>query len=298
MKIGFDIGGSKTEICAISRKGILLFQHRTYTPSSYSELLTLIDKLTKLAKEKTKKPTQSIGIGLPGSLSKKNQLIKNSNLLYLNGQDLKSDLEALLDGQVHIANDANCFTLSEATDGAANTGKVVFGAILGTGCGGGLVIDKKLLVGVNAISGEWGHNPLPGYFPEYDGPERLCYCGRKNCIEQFISGRGLELSYKQVTGKVLSAKALMQSLPHNTNAKKCYTRLIDQMARSFASIINTLDPDTIVIGGGLSNINSLYKDLPNAMLPYIFSDSVDTKIVQAKFGDSSGVRRAAWLNEV
>ncbi len=295
MRIGFDIGGTKIEVCVISENGIVSFTKRTPTPKSYEEFLESIVNLISEAESKTT-PAKSIGIGLPGAISPATGLIKNSNCTFLNGQDLKGDLEVKLGRPIHLANDANCFALSEAIDGAGKESNVVFGAILGTGCGGGIVVSQQLLIGPNAVSGEWGHNPLPNYNEQKDGPSRKCYCGKSDCIEQYISGSGLQNSYKVLTGKSIKASEIIRKYnQQEADAVSCYSKLIDQMGRSFASIINILDPDAIVLGGGLSNVESLYKDLPEATAKYVFSDSANIQFKKAQYGDSSGIRGAAWL---
>ncbi|MCF7363407.1 ROK family protein [Vibrio diazotrophicus] len=295
MRIGFDIGGTKIEVCVLDHKGTTIFTKRVPTPSNYERFLEAIVDLISIAENNTATST-AIGIGLPGAISPATGLIKNSNCTFLNGTDLKKDLQNKLGRPLHLANDANCFTLSEAVDGVGKNHNVVFGAILGTGCGGGIVVNQKLLVGPNAVSGEWGHNPLPHYTERQDGPARVCYCGKRNCIEQYISGTGLQLSYKSLSGENISAEEIIARYEEEeSNAVTCYNTLIDQMARSFAAIVNVLDPDVIVLGGGLSNVMSLYRHLPEATSKYVFSDSANIRFEQAKFGDSSGIRGAAWL---
>lgn len=234
----------------------------------------------------------SIGIGLPGAIDPQSGLIKNCNCLVLNGHDLKHDLAKQLNQPVWIANDADCFTLSEAVDGAGAEAETVFGVIVGTGCGGGVAVHKRLLQGPNAIAGEWGHNPLPGYAPETDGPAQSCYCGKHNCIETFISGTGFARRYPSE----LSAQAIIEAAAQgDLTARAHWRHFIDAFARSLASVINILDPQVIVLGGGLSNVSQLYDELPAAIRPYIFSESCRTRIVPARYGDASGVRGAAWL---
>lgn len=295
MRIGFDIGGTKTEICLLNHNGDTLFTHRVPTPNYYDALVDLIGELVELTESKHG-AAASIGLGLPGSISSTTGLIQNANCTFLNGKDFKIDLEHRLHRPVHLANDANCFALSEAIDGAGKGANVVFGAILGTGCGGGIVVNQTLLVGPNSLSGEWGHNPLPGYGEAGDGKSRQCYCGKHNCIESFISGTGFQDSYQLKTGQRLSAQHIMDAADKgDSDAAECYQKLIDQMARSFASLINILDPDIIVLGGGLSNVSKLYDDLPAATAKYVFSKTVHIHFAQAKYGDSSGIRGAAWL---
>lgn len=296
MYIGLDIGGTKIEICVLDDKGVVSLKRRMPTPKSYADFLTTVADLI-LSTEKEVGSACKVGIGLPGAISPVTGLIKNANCIFLNGENLQADLSRILSRPVNIANDANCFALSEAVDGAGKEGNIVFGAILGTGCGGGVVFNKAVWNGPNAIAGEWGHNPLPGYSFESDGVERPCYCGRKNCIEQFISGTGFEQTYKNITGKFLPANEIVALVEaRDEDAVNAYQQLIDQMARSFSSVINLLDPDVIVLGGGLSNVESIYRDLPTATLKYVFTDFADLNFSRAQYGDSSGIRGAAWLS--
>lgn len=295
MRFGLDIGGTKIELRAYNENSQELLKQRVATPKNYAEFLDAATTLirTNEAKLKTR---ASIGIGLPGAICPKTGLIKNANCTFLNGMDLKGDLEHLLERDIFIANDANCFALSEAIDGAAAGKKVVFGVILGTGCGGGLVINQQVIVGANAICGEWGHNVLPDYHPDKDGMGQPCYCGRINCIERYISGTGFEMQYLQRFGEAKSAPDIVTSLESgDQKARLAYYQLVDQVARSFASIVNILDPDAIVIGGGMSNITTLYDDVAKQMKQYVFSPDSETALLPAKYGDSSGVRGAAWL---
>ncbi len=296
MFIGLDIGGTKIEICVLDEKGNVSLKKRTPTPKNYADFLTTVTDFIFSTEEEVGQVCK-VGIGLPGAISPATGLIKNANCTFLNGQNLEGDLSQILSRPVKIANDANCFALSEAVDGAGKNGQVIFGAILGTGCGGGIIFNKTVWNGPNAIAGEWGHNPLPGYDTEKDGVERPCYCGRKNCIEQFISGTGFELTFKNITGNALPANEIIQLANQgDENAVRSYKEMIDQMARSFSSVINLLDPDVIVLGGGLSNVESIYKDLPLATSKYVFTDFADLKFAKAQFGDSSGIRGAAWLS--
>lgn len=297
-RLGLDIGGTKIEAQLLNQEGECIHRQRIATPTQdYETFLDGVSELITSFRTVEDKPF-SVGIGLPGAISPDTGKIKNSNILVLNGTDLRHDLSNLLNQPVYIANDADCFSLSEAMDGAGADGHTVFGVILGTGCGGGVVVNKHLLSGPNAIAGEWGHNPLPGYSPEADGPAQPCYCGRKNCIERFVSGTGFATRYLQQLGRkenpadIIAAKQL-----GHEDATLHYRHFIDALARSLGSIINVIDPHVIVLGGGLSNVDSIYDDLPAALLPYIFSDQCNTKIRKAKYGDASGVRGAAWLPE-
>jgi fructokinase len=234
-------------------------------------------------------------VGMPGALSRATGRIKNANSVCLNGQSLGQDLAALLGREVRLANDANCFALSEATDGTGAGAEVVFGVILGTGTGGGIVVRGRLLEGPNAIAGEWGHNPLPWPRDE-ERPGPACYCGLRGCIETFLSGPGMARDHGQFTGQTLTAVEIAQYAEQGDVAcSATLERYEERLARALASVINNLDPDVIVLGGGLSNIARLYRNVPQLWGNYVFSDRVDTRLLQATFGDASGVRGAAWL---
>jgi fructokinase len=239
-----------------------------------------------------------VGVGIPGAISPATGLIKNANSTWLIGHPLAEDLARALSRPVRLANDANCFALSEATDGAAAGAAVVFGVIIGTGTGGGLVVNGRLVAGANAIAGEWGHNPLPS--PEDDErPGPPCYCGRSGCIETFLSGPALARNYSALGGEhVSAAEVASRAEAGDRRAIQCLDRYERRFARAIASIINVVDPDVIVLGGGLSNISRLYANIPRLWPPHVFSDRVDTQLVRAKHGDASGVRGAAWLWEV
>lgn len=299
LRLGLDIGGTKIEAQLLDAQRTCLKKQRIPTPSqNYS---TFLDSISSLVSHYRTECNQSfsIGIGLPGAISPDTGRIKNSNILILNGQDLRADLEQLLGQTVALANDADCFALSEAVDGAGKDGRTVFGVIIGTGCGGGVVVNKQLLSGPNAIAGEWGHNPLPGYSPEQDGLAQPCYCGRNNCLERFVSGTGFTSRFNQRHDTKLTAADIIAAKENrDIKAAKHYQHLVNALARSLGSVINVIDPHVIVLGGGLSNVDSLYRDLPAALLPYIFSDHCNTRIVKAKHGDSSGVRGAAWLPDM
>ena len=294
-RIGIDLGGTKIEGIVLAADGQQLVRERVVTPQDdyQATLAAIVDLVATL--EQSVGQQCSIGIGMPGSLSRVSGLVKNSNSVCLNGKPLPHDLEALLGRPLRFANDADCFVLSEANDGAAAAAGTVFGVIIGTGTGGGIVVDGKLVSGPNGISGEWGHNPLP--WPQGDelpGPE--CYCGLNGCIETWLSGPGLSRDHYRVYGKKMQPVTIYQC--DELGDEKCrdtMKRYADRMARALASIINVLDPDVIVLGGGVSNIKSIYKDVPRLWGSYVFSDRVDTKLVHAKHGDSSGVRGAAWL---
>ncbi|MDH5472080.1 MAG: ROK family protein [Gammaproteobacteria bacterium] len=295
MRIGIDLGGTKIEAIALDEAGDELFRQRVATPvNDYWQVLNTIVELVNLVEQKTQQQG-SIGVGTPGALSPASGLLRNSNSVCLNHQPVKQDLEKLLEREIRIANDANCFALSEATDGAAMGADIVFGVIIGTGTGAGVVVNGTVLTGPNAIAGEWGHNPLP--WPADDerpGPE--CYCGKQGCIETFLSGPGMAKDYQNRTGQQLNAEQIV-ALAKQGDAQaetilRCYE---DRMARSLAHVINILDPDVIVLGGGMSNIQRLYVNVPAQWGQYVFSDKVFTKLIAPRFGDSSGVRGAAWL---
>ena len=297
MRIGIDLGGTKIEGIAIADDGHEQLRRRIPAPrGDYEQTLSAVTALV-VGIERDVGGRCTVGIGIPGTVSPATGLIKNSNSTWLNGRLLSGDLSRLLDRPIRFANDANCFALSEATDGAAAGARIVFGVIVGTGTGAGVVIERQVLVGANAIGGEWGHNPLPAASGvEWPGP--LCYCGRSGCIETFLSGPGLERDHsasggEHVTGREIAARAAAG----DSLADAALARYEDRMARSLASIINVIDPDVIVLGGGVSNIERLYERVPSLWLPHIFSDSVVTRLVPARHGDSSGVRGAAWLWE-
>ena len=294
-RIGIDLGGTKIEAIVIDREGRELQRQRVATPQGqYRATLEAIVGLV-VAVEQQSGLYGSVGIGIPGTISPATGLVKNANSTALIGHPLDQDLQTLLQRPVRIANDANCFALSEATDGAAAGANIVFGVILGTGVGGGAVINSRVLVGANAIGGEWGHNPLPWMqADELLGP--VCYCGKKGCIETFLSGSGLQMSYYQKTGVEISAEEIaIRSQQGEQDATDSMEQYEDRLARGLATVINLIDPDVIVLGGGLSNIDRLYPHTKNLWGEYVFSDEVRTELVKAQFGDSSGVRGAAWL---
>ena len=293
--VGIDLGGTKTEVIVMSRAGEVLLTKRVPTvKADYQATLTTIVKLVEYA-EQSLQQTASVGIGTPGALSPADGLLKNSNSTWLNGKPFQRDIETALQRPVRIANDANCFALSEAVDGAAKDAKVVFGVIAGTGTGGGIVVGKQVLSGVNAIAGEWGHNPMP--WPHADElPGRKCYCGKSGCIETFLSGPGLSWDLYNFTGVQLSAEAIVaEAEAGNFDANAALKRYEMRMAKSLASVINILDPDVIVLGGGMSNIQRLYTNVPELWGDYVFSNQVLTRLVPPMYGDSSGARGAAWL---
>lgn len=297
MRLGIDLGGTKVEIIALNEQGQTLAKKRVATPQgNYQACLTLLtDLVTEIEQKLGIQGT--VGIGIPGALSARTGRIKNANSTWLIGKDLQGDLQQRLQRPVTLANDANCFTLSEATDGAAQGAQSVFGVILGTGCGGGLVVQGKLFTGVNAIAGEWGHNPLP-WRSEHD-IALPCYCGLRGCNETFLSGSGLQAHFEQRTGyKYTTQIILTQAQQGDYAAQQLLEDYTIWLAKGLASVINLFDPEVIVLGGGLSNMEHLYTDVPAIWQQWVFSDQVDTVLRAPKYGDSSGVRGAAWLNSV
>lgn len=293
VRIGVDLGGTKIEAVALAADGGERVRRRIDTPRGDYDgtIAAIVDLVAAVERETGTRGT--VGVGMPGSISPATGLVKNANSTWLIGRALHLDLERALGRPVRVANDANCFALSEAADGAAAGARVVFGAILGTGTGGGIVVDGHVLVGPNAIAGEWGHNALP--WPdrtEWPGPP--CYCGRRGCIETFLSGAGLQLAYSGGGG--LTAREIAGAAENGhgeaVDAIETYAR---RLAKALATVINLLDPDAIVLGGGLSNIASLYHRVPEIWTEFVFSDRVDTRLARAVHGDSSGVRGAAWL---
>lgn len=295
MRLGVDLGGTKIEIIALDDKGTTLARERTATPAGdYNGTLRAMVNLVASVEGKLGQ-RGTIGIGTPGALSTRAEVLKNSNSTVLNGKPLKRDLEAALGRPVRIENDANCFALSEAVDGAAAGAAVVFGVILGTGVGGGLVVDREVVTGRNRIAGEWGHNPLP--WPRADElPGHRCYCGKHGCIETFLCGAGLTREYARAGTSSPPAHDIAAAAQAGDAAARAAIDVYrERLARGLASVINIVDPDAIVLGGGLSNIETLYDGLVPLVAAHAFSDAIDTKIVRALHGDSSGVRGAAWL---
>jgi fructokinase len=294
IRLGIDLGGTKIEILMLDHGGKELLRNRVPTPKQYEDIIGTISALVMSAEQGLSQKC-SVGICTPGSLSPATGLLRNSNTTCMNGQPFKKDLENSLDKEIQMANDANCFALSEAIDGAAKGANSVFGVIVGTGTGGGLVVNKKVLMGANAIAGEWGHNPLP--WPENGELELTkCWCGQQGCIETFLSGPGLSKEFERATNKKRSAEEINHlSLQGDKHAEKTLLRYEKRMAKSLAHVINMFDPEVIVLGGGVSKISRLYKNIPELWKQWIFSDSVITKLVPPKYGDASGVRGAAWL---
>jgi fructokinase len=295
MRIGIDLGGTKIELIALEDDGTVLTRTRIDTPrEGYRAVIEAIVAMVHDAETELQR-LGTIGIGTPGVISPATGLIKNANSVYLNGRPFDRDVAAALRREVRVANDANCFALSEATDGAAAGAAVVFGVILGTGVGGGVVVGGQLLSGPNAIAGEWGHNSLP--WPnaqELPGPQ--CYCGKRGCIETYCSGPGLVRDFAGQAQPSLTAREVIAAAEQGSPlAEQALQRYEERLAKSLASVINVIDPDMIVLGGGLSNVRRLYHTLPRLISKYAFSDRICTPLVPARYGDASGVRGAAWL---
>ena len=295
LRVGVDLGGTKIEAAALDPAGVIRLRRRLATPQrDYEGTVRSIVGLV-LSLESELGLSGSVGIGIPGTISPATGLIKNANSVCLIGRALDKDLAEALGRPVRLANDADCFALSEATDGAGVGFRTVFGAILGTGVGGGVVIAGDLVRGANAIAGEWGHNPLP-WPADDERPGSPCYCGRKGCIETFLSGPGLVADFARSTGSSRSAADIVAPAEAgDATANATLLRYEDRLARAFATIINVLDPNVIVLGGGLSNVERLYRNVPARWAAYVFSDTVVTRLVPPRHGDASGVRGAAWL---
>ena len=291
MRIGIDLGGTKIEALALDDAGVEIGRRRSATPQGDYEGLAMVEHVTALESETGRRG--SIGVCMPGAESLATGLIKNANSVCLIGKPLASDLAAALARPVRLANDANCFTLSEATDGAAAGADMVFGVILGTGVGGGCVVDGRILAGVNGICGEWGHNPLP-WPTDDERPGPPCYCGREGCVETYLSGSGLARDYAR-DGNTEPSEIARRAAAGEAAAKAAVERYCDRLARALSTVINIFDPHVIVLGGGMSNIDALYGEVLGRWGSYVFSDRVDTRLVPAKYGDASGVRGAAWL---
>jgi len=295
IRFGIDLGGTKIELIALDETGRERRRERVATPQGdYHGTVLAVAQLVDDA-EKALGERGIVGIGSPGALSLRTGYLRNSNSVCLNGQPILQDLEQALGRPVRIANDANCFALSEATDGAAAGADCVFGVIIGTGTGAGIVVNGRVLTGANAIAGEWGHNPLPWPLDE-ERPGPTCYCGKHACIETFLSGPGMSADHRRRSGALLApAEIVQRAADGDAGCEATLARYEDRMARSLAHVINILDPDVIVLGGGMSNIARLYQNVPRLWGAYVFSDHVATRLIPPLFGDSSGVRGAAWL---
>lgn len=295
LRIGVDLGGTKIEAIALDRAGVVRARRRVATPAhDYEEILRAICALVGDIERETGR-RGSIGVGSPGSLSTHTGLIKGSNTQVVNGKPLDADLAKRLGRPIRVENDANCFALSEAVDGAGQGARVVFGVIIGTGVGGGVVVDGKLVAGRNHIGGEWGHTPLP-WMTREEYPGQRCFCGHEGCIETFLAGAGLARAYKRIAG----AEAGGQEIAQRADAGEAAALVAldayqDRLSRALAMVVDILDPDVIVLGGGLSNIARIYQGLAARVETYAFTDALDTKILRNAHGDSGGVRGAAWL---
>ena len=295
IRFGIDLGGTKIEIVALSPDGRELLRRRIATPhENYRGIMDTIVMLVRSAEDELG-ASGTVGIGTPGSISRATGLLRGSNSVCLNGQPIRAELESRLGREVRITNDANCFALSEATDGAGQGAEVVFGVILGTGVGAGVVVRGEVLTGPNAIAGEWGHNPLP-WPTDDERPGPACFCGHRGCIETFLSGPGIERDHRAATGDALSPDAIAaRAAAGDAASLATFERYEERLARALAHVINILDPDVIVLGGGMSNVDRLYTHVPARWGAWVFSDRVDTRLVRHAHGDSSGVRGAAWL---
>lgn len=294
-RIGIDLGGTKIEGIVLDAGGTELARMRRPSPQQdYCLTITAIVDLVRALENRTKLGC-TVGIGTPGAVSPRTGLIKNANSTWLNGAPLAQDLDRALERPVRIANDANCFAASEAADGAGAGHSVVFGVILGTGAGGGVAVGGKALTGANAIAGEWGHTPLPWPGPD-ETPGPACYCGKHGCLETWVSGPGLSADHRRVTGGELTAVEIAQRADAgDADCAASFARYEDRLARGLSTVVNILDPDAIVLGGGMSNVDRLYRNLPGLLSAFCFSDGVETPVLPPKHGDASGVRGAAWL---
>lgn len=291
IRIGVDFGGTKIEAAALDADGRFLARLRAPNPRDYDAALRTVANLVADAEQEAGGRAAAVGVGMPGSISPASGLIRNANSTWLNGRGFGADLELALGRPVRLANDANCMALSEATDGAGEGCAVVFAVIIGTGCGGGLVVDRQLVDGRNGVAGEWGHTPLP--WPtaqEHPGP--TCWCGRKGCLETWISGTGLERDHG---GGLAAPEIVARARSGDTDAAAALDRYVDRLARGLAVVCDIVDPDVIVLAGGMSNVDELYARLPAAIGPHVFTDAFTTPVRKAAHGDSSGVRGAAWL---
>ena len=294
-RVGIDFGGTKIEIVAIANDGTETARHRVANPLEYDASIRAIRELVETT-ERAQGGAATVGVGIPGAVSPDTGLVKNANSTWLNGRPFARDLSTALQREVRVENDANCFALSEAVDGGGAGNEIVFGVILGTGVGGGITIGGRIVSGRNGNTGEWGHNPLP-WPTDDERPGALCYCGRYGCIETFLSGPGMARDHaERHGGPPLDAGTIFaRSLAGEPAAAASVARYVGRLARSLATVINLLDPDVIVLGGGLSNVASLYTDVPAIWQRWIFSDVVSTRLAPPAHGDSSGVRGAAWL---
>lgn len=298
MRIGIDLGGTKTEVIALDDAGEQRFRHRLPTPrEDYQQTIETIAALVDMAEQATGQ-TGSVGIGIPGSLSPYTGVVKNANSTWLNGQPFDNDVSRRLKREVRLANDANCLAVSEAVDGAAAGAQTVFAVIIGTGCGAGVALNGRAHIGGNGTAGEWGHNPLPWMDDdELRYREEIpCYCGKQGCIETFISGTGFGTDYQRLSGKALKGDEIIRLVDaQDAVAELALSRYELRLAKALSHVVNILDPDVIVLGGGMSNVERLYKTVPSLMKSFVFGGECETPVRKAQHGDSSGVRGAAWL---
>jgi len=297
--MGIDLGGTKIEIALVDAMHGVVYKDRVPTPQhSYNAILDAISALVDktVSQQKIERPA-SIGIGIPGCLDPATQLVRGSNTVVMNGKPLQVDLRQRLGLQIHLQNDANCLAVSEAVDGAAKGCSVVFAVIIGTGCGGGIAIDGKAWTGKNAIAGEWGHNPLP--WPSADEIQVApCWCGQVGCQETWISGTAFAIDHARHTGERIKAEQIIAKMrAGDLAAQESFGRYVNRLARALASVMNVLDPDAIVLGGGMSNVDEIYQALPSEIIRYTFTKPIATPVLKAMHGDSSGVRGAAWLSK-
>ncbi len=288
MRLGVDFGGTKIEAALLDSKGEIVARERVPNPGDYRAAVRAVADLTARIEQETGARADTVGVAMPGSLSPLTGLVRNSNSVWLNGKPFFEDLKQVLVRPTRVENDANCFALSEAVDGAAAGARVVFGVIIGTGCGGGVVVDRKVIEGASGIGGEWGHTPLP--WARADEVQPRDWCGRVGCLEQWLSGTG----FKRWAG-ISAGEANERALAGDPEARVLLDLLADKIARALAVVIDILDPDAIVFGGGVSNIDSLYPSIRGKLIAHVFSDYIGAKIVKNVHGDSSGVRGAAWL---
>ena len=295
MKIGIDLGGTKTEGILIDDQGKELKRKRIITEKNYDGTVSGIISLVKYFQNDFG-DSESIGIGMPGAVSTDSSLVKNANSIWLNGKPLKKDLEKQLNRKINLENDANCFALSEAVDGAGKGKRIVFGVIIGTGTGGGIVVDHKVLQGRNNIAGEWGHITLPNRKEDEKEFNQKCYCKKDGCMETYVSGPGFANCFNLRHKTDLDSYEIIKNYPNSKNSINALARYVDHLARGLSIVINILDPDIIVLGGGMSNIDYIYKNINYELKKYVFTDTLHTKVVKNIHGDSGGVRGAAWLS--